>query len=1421
MNTKRKGLLQKVFMIMLVLCLVCGNGLMALADEAVASSMRLTKTEGTVSVTNKNGRDMGTMADMKLFNGYHLSTEQKSYAWMNLDDHKLIKLDAVSEAEIQKKGKDLEVLLNSGNLLFNVSENLKADETLNIRTSTMVTGIRGTCGWVKVIDSSRTQVYILEGQVQCYVMDPVTGQYKSIMLRSGETAEFVVYDQTRVGDKCDILVNRFSEKDIPGFVAVELLNNSDLRDRITGATNLDMNWIFNNASGVLVQDQNTVEQKFAPVNDAVQKQEKTVVKNPLFGEDEDDGDNGGGGGNGTVTPPDEPDNPPLTEDELLENIKDPVDLYMENDDAAFLANAENLELYLGLDQISNINIYGADETFVFDRSIIIDSGKTVTFHEGVDVQVNAGQTLSISGTMKVTDGDVINNGSISNYSSNTLDVTGKIQNTETGSIDNIGRIAVTGMLENSGSLFNSGEIDGSVKALAGYMENQPGGTITEDLTASKMSDTVVGEVVLNGAVPTDNLYFDGGTVEVIGIANGLSNLDEIGNGHLVVSDGSAFTSVSVASTQAGLGKVTVNAGGTIADVTSDGGEINLNGGKINTIGSVSPAKGIVNVNGGTLGTVTLAEGTRDNSVATLNMKDGTITQINGAKYAVLNISGGNVENSDLEFITFNNSETNPTVTVNEMTGTLEIENGVIKSMSISDTGTLEVNGGTIESLTATGPYSEITNGNGTPGSVLGIPVVKLTNGTVDKLEMEMADVTISDSTVTDQLIVEDSDNNRLTFAEGTTLGALTVKDSNGVTLTENVTVEGDVTLNGQGQLNVSGATIKGSILVNEDAGLVVDSGEVMNGIQMNGTDASSVTVYGGEIHAGTGVPAIQYNAGTVSISADAKIMAEDAADFIILGENTTRYNILLNGETIDPTTFPVCRKEVENIEESESDGESKKDEVILKRYAASFMDALERPQDGDYLMMLDDVSYGGNQQPDIQDISIFDYYVGEDFVIPETPIAITLDLNDHEFNVGTGYRIQIFGAQDESTDVNSLTICDSGADDEVGQFICSDLSNGIYDLPIGAELTLEGINFTVADNFVNYGGNITLKDTVFNTSAELYNQSGYIEFNGGTCKSTYFSFIHNVQGTIRMTNSAHIEIKVEEYDGQGGITTAGGNVYLGVSEDGDISEGNPVTVNMTLSQSVIESIEDPSDALIFIRAGSSQIASNDEFEGVISFGNVTIDVNYGQAVNFDSSIHQLIIGQKAVISSDSSRATIEGRYGTFDNSIIFNGGEIINTYDGSALALLMDGASEEEKKAFGNMLAPSTLKTVLKSKVSSENQMPSIVSTATSDGMIEDYDLDAGKYTFTTEGTFYCVTGISTESSSYSLARNISETPGEREDVENMIEATASNATSSNASGTPTPSKSAIPMAVAMLAGLMAIAPKLFEDSEYKNRKER
>ena len=111
---------------------VCNMAVPAFAEEAVAASFRLYQTEGTVTVQNQNGKEMTAMQDMKLFNGYQVSTEQKSYAWFEADSTKLFKMDAVSNLEVRKKGKQSELLLNSGNLFFNVTEHLQDDEVLNI-----------------------------------------------------------------------------------------------------------------------------------------------------------------------------------------------------------------------------------------------------------------------------------------------------------------------------------------------------------------------------------------------------------------------------------------------------------------------------------------------------------------------------------------------------------------------------------------------------------------------------------------------------------------------------------------------------------------------------------------------------------------------------------------------------------------------------------------------------------------------------------------------------------------------------------------------------------------------------------------------------------------------------------------------------------------------------------------------------------------------------------------------------------------------------------------------------------------------------------------------------------------------------------------------------------------------------------------
>ena len=132
-----------------LLAVVMAAGLLPLSacsGGATAASMHLRRTEGTVSVSNSSGKDVPALDNLGLYSGYGVGTHSASYAWIDLDDVKLAKLDQNSEISIEKEGKNLEIEVKSGSLFFNVTEPLADDETMNIRTSTMLVGIRGTSG---------------------------------------------------------------------------------------------------------------------------------------------------------------------------------------------------------------------------------------------------------------------------------------------------------------------------------------------------------------------------------------------------------------------------------------------------------------------------------------------------------------------------------------------------------------------------------------------------------------------------------------------------------------------------------------------------------------------------------------------------------------------------------------------------------------------------------------------------------------------------------------------------------------------------------------------------------------------------------------------------------------------------------------------------------------------------------------------------------------------------------------------------------------------------------------------------------------------------------------------------------------------------------------------------------------------------
>ena len=192
---------KRMFALTLALSLLltsCGGG-----GGAKAATMHLRKTEGTVGVSDDGGQAVEPREELGLFSGYGVDTQSKSYAWIDLDDVKLVKMDQDSEIGITKEDKQLEVEVKTGSLFFNVTQPLADDETMTIRTSTMAVGIRGTCGWV-----TQDAAALLEGSVE------VTAGEQSATISAGEMA-FLTEDGK-------LEVRQLYVEDVPAFVAAEI-----------------------------------------------------------------------------------------------------------------------------------------------------------------------------------------------------------------------------------------------------------------------------------------------------------------------------------------------------------------------------------------------------------------------------------------------------------------------------------------------------------------------------------------------------------------------------------------------------------------------------------------------------------------------------------------------------------------------------------------------------------------------------------------------------------------------------------------------------------------------------------------------------------------------------------------------------------------------------------------------------------------------------------------------------------------------------------------------------------------------------------------------------------------------------------------------------------------------------------------------
>ena len=237
---KKKLFRGNLFLLMIIVMLFSAS-----CGQNKYTTMKLIKTDGNVGVENEKGKSVDLIENLGLYNGYGIGTQTKSFAWIDLDDTKLTKMDEKSDVDITKDGKKLELVVNSGGLFFNVTKPLEDDESMDIRTSTTICGIRGTCGWVES-HGNTTYVGLCDGKVECTVT--VGGKEETVKVNAKE-----ILIVKKDGDPVTYEVKELTYKDVPEFVQVEIADEPFALEEETHTVD-DFLGVYSNSDGEIARE---------------------------------------------------------------------------------------------------------------------------------------------------------------------------------------------------------------------------------------------------------------------------------------------------------------------------------------------------------------------------------------------------------------------------------------------------------------------------------------------------------------------------------------------------------------------------------------------------------------------------------------------------------------------------------------------------------------------------------------------------------------------------------------------------------------------------------------------------------------------------------------------------------------------------------------------------------------------------------------------------------------------------------------------------------------------------------------------------------------------------------------------------------------------------------------------------------------
>ena len=219
------------------------------AKSMRATTMRLERAEGSVRLSNQDGKERTLKEDLRFQNGDVLGTGKESFAGVSLDDTKAALLDADSRAEFyQDEGGDwIEINLVEGDLFFNVKEKLREKEEFEIHTSTMVLGIRGTSGYVTAAESGEDTLIVTDGTVRVRAEEQDSAHALETDVSAGHRLRVIPADIAPSGH-IEMEVREISPEDLPALALRAISEDEDLLERVCEGTGWEA-WQILTAAG--------------------------------------------------------------------------------------------------------------------------------------------------------------------------------------------------------------------------------------------------------------------------------------------------------------------------------------------------------------------------------------------------------------------------------------------------------------------------------------------------------------------------------------------------------------------------------------------------------------------------------------------------------------------------------------------------------------------------------------------------------------------------------------------------------------------------------------------------------------------------------------------------------------------------------------------------------------------------------------------------------------------------------------------------------------------------------------------------------------------------------------------------------------------------------------------------------------------